>query len=307
VASVASELPVVIYDPLFDQSIRRMVHGSKKSPTKGWAFYRLTHKGDDWCKIRLHKSRPILAIMKLSDIEDDLASRFRSLTHRPKNFLLFSDDVPPEALPDRVMKLGLHDLRHIHLSHKKLLIEQIRLVERWLSVLAGKNADHRIAEAWWDGDVLVVISPRFERLQISSSKIASLRGKERRDLDRFEVDEDGSYVYWPSLDVHLGWDQLAEAANPEAALKARQREHGFNQRYGATIRILREAQGLRQSDVPGLSSKQVGRIEKGDCRATHRALAQLAKAHGMTTLDYLNKLAVSVGQSETSSSASQRV
>ena len=245
--------------------------------------------------------------MKLSLMEDGLAARFRSLTHRQKNFLLFADDLPAEALPDRVTKLGLRDLRRIHLSHKKTLSDQNHLVQRWLSVLARDNAQDRIAEAWWDGDDLVVISPHFERLQVPVSKIPSLRKTPRTELGRFEIDEDGSYIYWPSVDIHLGWNQLAQAANPEMALKARQKEAEFNRRYGVAIRTMREVRGLRQSDISGISSKQVGRIEKGDCRATHRALSVLAKAHGMSTLDYVNQLAATIGQSATSSSSSQRL
>ena len=283
-----------------------MTGGADRSRAKGWVFHRLMLCGEDWSRIRRQKSRPILAIMKLSVLEDYLASRFRSLTHRDKNFLLFADDLPAEALPDRVTKLGLHDLRHIHLSDKKALLDQIHLVQRWLSVLSRENARHRIAEAWWDGDLLVVISPHFERLRMPMSSITSFRGRTRDELSHFEVDDDGSFIEWPLLDIHLGWDQLARAINPEMALKARQREAEFNLRYGMAIRAVRESRGFRQADVPGLSSKQVGRIEKGECRATHRALSRLAVAHGMTTHDYLELLATTLDQSSTPSSASHR-
>ncbi len=151
----------------------------------------------------------------------------------------------------------------------------------------------RIAEAWWDGDALVVISPRFERLAVPIARIPALRGKRKADLEQFEVDSDGSFVYWPILDVHLGWDQLLQAVDPERALKAGQKDRDFNRRYGAAIRRMRENSGLRQSDISGLSSKQVGRIESGECRATHRAITSLAKAHGLSVVDYLNRVAVS--------------
>ena len=239
--AMTNHLPVVIYDLQFGRPITRMSHGLGKAQTKGWAFYPLTHKSDDWSKIRRHGSRPVLAIMRLSVMDDDFASRFRTLTHRHKNVLLFASDLPAEALPDRITKLGLRDLSRIHLSDRKAPAEQVFLVERWLSVLAGKNADHCITDAWWDGDHLVVISPRFERLRVPISMIPSLRGKPIAELCRFEIDEDGSYVFWPLLDVHLGWDQLAQSVNPLASLKVSQNEEDFNRRYGAAIRQLREA------------------------------------------------------------------
>ena len=117
--AMTNHLPVVIYDLQFGRPITRMSHGLGKAQTKGWAFYPLTHKSDDWSKIRRHGSRPVLAIMRLSVMDDDFASRFRTLTHRHKNVLLFASDLPAEALPDRITKLGLRDLSRIHLSDRK--------------------------------------------------------------------------------------------------------------------------------------------------------------------------------------------
>jgi hypothetical protein len=55
--------------------------------------------------------------------------------------------------------------------------------------------------------------------------------------------------------------------------------------------INRQKSKLRQSDIKGLTPRQVGRIERGECRATHNALSKLAKAHKMGLSDYMNELA----------------
>jgi ribosome-binding protein aMBF1 (putative translation factor) len=90
-------------------------------------------------------------------------------------------------------------------------------------------------------------------------------------------------------DFHLGWEQFEYAVDQAASLKARQQTRAFNKAYGAAIRKLRQEKGLRQSDVAGLTARQVGRIESGH-RATLSALQKLAHAHGLSLSDYLDQL-----------------
>jgi hypothetical protein len=149
----------------------------------------------------------------------------------------------------------------------------------------------RIFDAWWEDDVLVVLSPRFHRLHAPLKKLVPLKRASREDLDRFEIDEEGAYIYWPSLDVHLGWEQFLQATDEKAYLRARQQSGEFNRRYGAAIRALRERTGLLQTDIKGLTSRQIGRIERGECRATLSALTKLAQAHRTDLTSYLDELA----------------
>ena len=62
-------------------------------------------------------------------------------------------------------------------------------------------------------------------------------------------------------------------------------------RYGKAVRKVREAAGLKSPDIAGLSDKQLGRIENGDCRLTSNAIKALAKAHRLEPNAYLQKLA----------------
>jgi transcriptional regulator with XRE-family HTH domain len=56
------------------------------------------------------------------------------------------------------------------------------------------------------------------------------------------------------------------------------------------IAKLRTAKGLKQSEITGLSERQVRRIEKGE-GTTYESLRRLAAAHDMDTSDYLRKIA----------------
>lgn len=48
----------------------------------------------------------------------------------------------------------------------------------------------------------------------------------------------------------------------------------------------REERGLTQSDIDGLTSRQVRRLEEGDTIPQIETLRRLAAAHGMTVDDY---------------------
>jgi len=54
--------------------------------------------------------------------------------------------------------------------------------------------------------------------------------------------------------------------------------------------MLRLEKGVKQPDVPGLSQRQVRRIEHG-VGTTYESPSRLAKAHGVDSDEYLNRLA----------------
>lgn len=148
-----------------------------------------------------------------------------------------------------------------------------------------------IADAYPSGESLVVRGPKQRVLEVPFAAIASLRDRSSKVRRRFEIDPDGSFLYWPALDLHLGWNQLLQAVEPDEFRKARQRSEAFNQRYGLAIKKLREQARISQSQIPDLTDRQVRRIEHGVSRATTTALASFAKAHGWETTEYLDRLA----------------
>jgi hypothetical protein len=128
-------------------------------------------------------------------------------------------------------------------------------------------------------------------LHVPLASISALKGRPHAALQNFQIDPDGSFIYWPGLDVHLGWNQFLQAVEPAELRKSQQRSADFNRRYGAAIRQVREAAGIPQAKVAGLTDRQLRRIEQGACRATTRALNALAKTHGLDLNAYLDKLA----------------
>jgi len=148
-----------------------------------------------------------------------------------------------------------------------------------------------IIDAYLAGDSLLVRGPKHRMLHVPVSSVRALSGQPRSVLRNFVIDPDGSFVHWPDLDIHLGWNQFLQAVNPDELRKAQQRTEGYNKRYGAAIRKLREEAGLPQSRIDGLTERQIRRIEQGESRATAGAISALAKAHGLDANAYMERLA----------------
>ena len=122
-------------------------------------------------------------------------------------------------------------------------------------------------------------------------KLPDFRNADAAQIEQIEIDEDGSFIYWPGLDVQLGWVQLQQCVNPVAMLKASQKSGEFNKRYGKAVQKFREAAGLKPGDISGVSEKQLRRIENGQCRLTSNGIEALSQAHKLEPNEYMKKIA----------------
>ena len=218
-------------------------------------------------------------------IEDLLSGAF---------YLLFTE---PTTHPDQIVQWArrakIRSENRLHVVKVEGLENPnvSHLLGRVCIALTGDEKRGSIIDAYAVGDALLVRGPKHRILHVPMKALPSLRDKPRAVQRKFEIDPDGSFLHWPDLDVHLGWNQLLQAVDPEEFRKVQQRSTEFNQRYGGAIRKLREQAGIPQSKIPGLTERQIRRIEQGESRATSGALAALAKAHGLDTNAYLDKLA----------------
>lgn len=165
-----------------------------------------------------------------------------------------------------------------------------QLLVRVCSALGRDGGRGGIIDAYVAGDALLVRGPKHRMLHVPVSSVPALKGQSPAVLRNFEIDPDGSFIYWPGLDVHLGWNQFLQAVDPAELRRAQQRSAGFNRRYGTAIRRVREAAGILQSRVEGLTERQLRRIEQGECRATAAAITALAKAHALDPNAYMERL-----------------
>jgi len=161
-------------------------------------------------------------------------------------------------------------------------------------------ADRLVGSAAIDGDDLVAWScePRMYRAKVS--EFAALSGMSRTGLASLEVSASGSRIHWDAGDVDLDLDSIRLRADPEfkAARERKVREDARS--YAAAIRALREAHGLAQGDIAGLSERQVRRLEEGLNVPRSTTLAKLARAHGLGLDRYMDELACRTGRAAAS-------
>lgn len=206
-------------------------------------------------------------------------------------YLLFLEGLPVEAITSRIVSLGVRHPRRLHIAREDTPAAVSGVIHRVITGMAQRDGPKRIADAWIEHGELVMLSPRFERMAVPLSKIVKYIGDDPARQKDFEIDEDGSFLYWPHVDVHLGWEQCLQAIDPVAALAAQDRTTEFNTRYGAAVRRLRAEHGLTQADIHGLTERHLRRVEKGQCTASKATLNALAAAHGFSLAEYMKEVA----------------
>ncbi len=229
------------------------------------------------------------------DLDESFGKVFRNTATRETRLLIFNEGVSTDRLISKILDLRIRKPERCYVVETRFGCGKTTSFQTWLdrfvATFEANDERDRIFDAGIEQNILRVVSPEFVRLEVPLSKIPQFKNAKPAQILNFEVDEDGSFIYWPDLDVHLGWRQLQQLISPEAALKASQKNEEFNRRYGKAVQELRKAADLERSDVPGLSEKQLGRIEAGKCRLTTNAIEALSKAHKVGRNEYMKKLA----------------
>lgn len=213
-------------------------------------------------------------------------AEFVSLANRRHQLraLFVKEDMDVRWLPHLFERAGLRTLRNT-LVHSDLSLPS-RVLQAW----AHGAQDDLIANASVATDRLFVTSCSLQLYELALDKIPALKSVPRSEWSNFTIDEDGSYIHWPRPDVHLDLDAIRVAIDPAARKKAFNAKAIRNLRYGRAISKLRVEKRLKQSDIAGLSERQVRRIEHGES-TSYESLGRLAAAHRMNLDDYLHELA----------------
>jgi len=248
-----------------------------------------------WKRPEPKNGMPMMQLwVTLSHLMDDRFVRaFHEKATTGTRLLVLNDRTGSDTVASRLIDLQIRTAHRFYVAEGKN-----KGASNWdyLQALLGRlSAAHdakdgapRILDARLEDETLRVVSTNFVRLDVPIFSIAPMA---RAEAGNFEIDEEGAYLYWPDLDLHIGWEQLQQIVDPLAVQKAKQKSHEFNVRYGAAIRKVREQKGLAVSGIAGFSQKQVGRIERGESRLTSNAAGKLARAHGLTPNEYLRLLA----------------
>ena len=283
---VADDSLKTIFDKAFSKS-------GLKVGKHGW------RKIKSWNNFYCHNIAPLFTAWTFEDLTKQKVQSFfqkAAVKNRDTFFIFFKEsDLQARDIAERMTWFNIRNEKRFYLIEVNEEKDEELFTERFLLRLNAIDDDCHIIDSYWDwsNNILTVVSltlKGFKRFHIPLANLPSLNKQTKTSLENMEIDEDGIFIYWPKIDVHLGWDQFQAAIDQKALLKAKQKSDEFNKRYGIAIRNLRHEQGLRQNDIKGLTGRQVGRVERGECRATHTALVKLAKTHEMDISEYMDKL-----------------
>jgi hypothetical protein len=231
------------------------------------------------------RGRNIFVLIPASELPD--VAEFVSIANRRHQLraLLVRDDVQPSSIPQMFERAGLRMMRNT------VVYSDPGIPRRVLAAWTRNAQEQLIAKASVSKDRLFVLSCELQQYEVAFDGMPSLKRIPVAERANFAVDEDGSYIHWPGPDIHLDLDAIRAAIDPQARARAEAARTVHGGRYGAAIAKLRLRMGLKQSEIKGLSERQVRRIEKGE-GTTYEALRRLAAAHRMDLESYLGELAV---------------
>ena len=217
------------------------------------------------------------------------AAKFVSELNRKHKLqaLFVRNDSDPDLLPQMLERANLRAVRNM-LVHSDARVPR-RVLTAWIN---GAQAE-LIANATVADDSLVVVScePKIYEIRFDQmSELKKIPADERRD---FELAEDGSFIWWRSRDIHLDLDAIRSVIDPVWRRKSARIRRLHGREYGAAIAALRKEHGLRQTDIPNTSERQLRRIEQTGAVSV-RNLKHLATAHKMTLDVYLDGVAAKI-------------
>lgn len=164
-------------------------------------------------------------------------------------------------------------------------------VRRMVDARLASAEKRLIASALIEGDKLVVWSCEPKRYALRMSDMPALARIDPKHLGNFELNASGSCLHWDSGDVDINLDSIRYYVDPKARKEQDKTSRDEAARYAGAIRALREEHKLTQSDVAGLTERQVRRVEQGESHPRSDTLRKLAAAHGLAIDAYLRELA----------------
>lgn len=136
-------------------------------------------------------------------------------------------------------------------------------------------------------DLLVVLGNLAVR-SFPIRGVEELKSLPRESLEAFEIDKGGSFIHWPAADLHLGIAQFLQQVDPSYLADLEIARYAVDTTALSLI-SMRESRNLRQADIPGLSERQIRRLEKGVSRLTLDAAEKLAAAFGQSLSEFLDE------------------
>lgn len=231
-----------------------------------------------------------------------------------KIYSIYSPD-SEVSLANKFLKLNRLRSESIHNSKTKSELDLIYLEDSVILQIKRKNklvetycgfdlnAAKRIKQAWeWEAEseLIAIASVSANRLfvmgcdlqtwEVPLKSLPSLERIPQSEISNFELDEDGSYLYWKYADIYLDLEDIKAAVNPEFKEQLLLSKIKYNKAFGKAIATVRKAYKLNQDAIDGISDRHLRRIENEGQQPTLDVLKKLAASHGLDLENYLDRV-----------------
>jgi hypothetical protein len=237
--------------------------------------------------------RDRLLVAWLSDLE--VAKRRRELVGQVDLLVKAREGVPFVLVNAKTTKPRSYQALEILTQWSSMvgfyLAPDVKSVRRMVRARAAGADDKLMASALVEDGKLVVWSCEPKRYVVPVAEIPALAEMSPKHLGDLELNESGSRLRWDKADVDLNLDAIRYYTDPKAKKAQDQVRRQEAARYAEAIRAFREERGLKQTDIEGLTERQVRRVEQGESTPRSGTLEKLAAAHGLSMDEYLRELA----------------
>jgi hypothetical protein len=229
-------------------------------------------------------ARNIFVLTSVADLP--AVSEFvRAANHRNRLRTLFvREDDNAQFLPQMLYEAKLKSRRNILVHSTK------DVPKRVLTAWSLGCPDQLIADAQVVGEELFVMACDHTLFRVGFAEMPALERIPSQQRSLFTISSEGSYMYWPDVDVHIDLDPIRYLKDETWREKKEREKLMYDLRFGEAVAALRKQYGLKQTDIRGLSERHVRRIEKGE-RTKIDTLAILARNHGLSLKEYLDEIA----------------
>ena len=174
-------------------------------------------------------------------------------------------------------------------DQRLFLTDDLGSVRRWVIAPNRAQPFEGIIDAYVFDGTLSVFTGDLSIRDFPVHRVPSLESLDPERLRELQVDIDGSFLTWPSTDIHLGPSQLLQAVDP-SQLAEIEIERFRSENTAMALKYMREQRGLRQADIEGLSERQVSRLENAESRLTADAADKWARSFDLDTTTFLEEL-----------------
>ena len=235
----------------------------------------------DWAKMKYRDIFVLSSISGLTAVAKFV--RVANQHHRLRTLFIRENDNAqflPQMLYEAKMKMSRQILVHSNKDVPK------RVLMAW----SLGCPDQLIATAQVIDNALFVMSCNHALFRIDFEELPALKRVPIAQRALFFISSEGSYIAWPEAEVHLDLDAIRYVKDVAWRKKKDRERLIYDSRFGEAVAALRKKYNLRQTDIAGLSERQVRRIEKGE-RTRVRTLEILAQSHGLSLKAYLDSIA----------------